>query len=45
MVFQMLVYCECYKKFALKGVQTVHIERWVVCTLLSVNIFVTPATQ
>jgi hypothetical protein len=40
MVFQMLLCGEAYK---LSIVQDV--ERWIVCTLLSVNVFVTLATQ
>jgi hypothetical protein len=36
------------KMFTLKGVKTIniqHLERWIVCTPLSVNVFVTLATQ
>jgi hypothetical protein len=47
-------YSKCYcvvsvmKTFTLKGIQLFiiqHFEQWIICTLLSVNIFVTIATQ
>jgi hypothetical protein len=39
MVFQMLLCGECYENFF------EHLERWIVCTPLSVNVFVRLVTQ
>jgi hypothetical protein len=44
-------YSKCYcvasitKTFTLKGVKAIHPEGWTVCTLLSINVFVTLATH
>jgi magnesium-transporting ATPase (P-type) len=44
MVFQMLLFAECYKNAYTEKRKTTH-EWWIVFPLLSVNFFVTLATQ